>query len=256
MDGATTVESESELRRLLERNLASVWQHIRNACARSGRSQEEIKLVAITKTVPPSGVRALAELGQRDFGENRVQEALAKVPQCPTGLRWHLVGHLQRNKAGKAAQCFDCIHSVDGLAVAEALERGAGKAGKPLPCFLEVNMSGEAAKHGVPPDEALSLAQNLTGTRRVHLVGLMTMAPFDPEPEHARPHFRALRELRERINSTLPVERRLAHLSMGMSQDFVVAVEEGATHVRVGTALFQDLDARAYSGHDPKEDDR
>jgi len=246
------LKDERELRRLLERNLASVRLRIRSACARAGRPTEEVTLVAVTKTLPPRVVALLAELGQKDFGENRVQEALAKVPECPSGLRWHLIGHLQRNKVGKCAGRFDVFHAVDGAALAQALERAADKAGRELPCFLEVNVSGEPAKHGATAGEAESIVHAAAENRWARLVGLMTMAPFDADPEHARPHFRALRELRDRLNAGLPAVCRLSGLSMGMSQDFETAIEEGATHVRVGTALFVDTHTnRAERAEDP-----
>jgi pyridoxal phosphate enzyme (YggS family) len=223
----------------LEANLAAVRRRLGEACARVGRNPAEVTLVAVSKSIPPGLVAVLASAGQIDFGENRVQEAIAKIPACPAGLRWHLIGHLQKNKAGKAAGCFERMHSLDGYELAEVLERALAKTGKPLPCLLEVNVSGEESKHGVSPAEAPALVSTLRALHGVRLDGLMTLAPLDPDPERARPWFRALRELRDRINDAAPPERRLVHLSMGMSQDFEVAVEEGATFVRVGSALFR-----------------
>ncbi len=246
-----------EIRRQVERNLAAVRARMADACARSGRAPAEVTLVAVTKTVPPAVIRLLAEAGQADFGENRVQEALAKIPACPSGLRWHLIGHLQRNKAGKAAGRFDRIHSVDGLALAQALERALARTARRLPCFLEVNVSGESGKHGVTPDEAVDTANAMRSLPWLRLEGLMTMAPLDPDPEHARPHFRALRELRDRIDAGRTDEDRLVHLSMGMSQDYTVAIEEGATMVRVGSALFEGTSGivGAYSPHADRQEE-
>lgn len=237
---APSPAAEAGWREILARNLTSLKERIAAACTRAGRGPGEVTLVAVTKTAPPVAVRLLAELGQRVFGENRVQEAIAKIPQSPPGLQWHLIGNLQRNKAARAVQWFNVVHAVDGLELADSLERHAGAAGRSLPCFLEVNVSGEASKHGLTPDAALALAPVLVERSHARLSGLMTMAPLAADPEQSRPYFRALRALRDRINRVLPAARALTELSMGMSQDYAVAVEEGATFVRLGTVLFQD----------------
>lgn len=234
-------ESTRDLRAALRRNLDDVRARIDAACRRAGRDSREVTLVAVSKTVPASTVALLAELGQVDFGENRVQDALAKIPECPPGLRWHFIGHLQRNKAARALERFDVLHAIDSAALGQTLERAAEASGRPLTCFLEVNVSGEASKHGFTMDAVPDAALALAGQRFARPAGLMTMAPLDPDPQRARPHFRALRELRDALNRRLPDAARLTHLSMGMTQDFEAAIEEGATFVRVGSALFRDL---------------
>ena len=189
-------------------------------------------LVAVTKGAPPETVEALAALGVRDVGESRVQEAERKAPRVTGDVRWHLVGHLQRNKARKAASLFGTIHSVDSADLVRAL----AAAGRPLDLFLQVNVSGEAAKSGVAPEGAAALLAAAASAPPLRVAGLMTMAPEADDPEAARPHFRTLRALRDDLDRA-GIAPPLRGLSMGMSADFEVAVEEGATHVRVGTAV-------------------
>jgi pyridoxal phosphate enzyme (YggS family) len=223
----------------LAARLAEVRDRMARAAARAGRAPADVRLVAISKTYPPDHVRAAFAAGQIDFGENRVQEALAKVEA--TGdlpLRWHLVGHLQSNKARRAASTFHAIHSIDSTGLLQAVDRAASEAGTAPEVLLQVDLAGEAAKFGVSPGELAPLLAAAAACRAVRVAGLMLMPPYFDDPEDARPFFRRLRELRD----TLIAEGRLAptafHLSMGMSHDLEVAVQEGATIVRVGTAIF------------------
>jgi pyridoxal phosphate enzyme (YggS family) len=193
-----------------------------------------VRLVCVTKTIPVEIIRQAIALEVTDIGENRVQEAREKFPMLPAGVRYHLVGHLQRNKAKDAVELFDMIHSVDSLALAEALEEHAAKhrVGRTtLEVFLQVNVSGETTKFGCPPDQVETLARRVKELPHLHLSGLMTIPPFSDDPEASRPHFRRLRELRDALDGRLL-------LSMGMSSDFEIAIEEGAAMIRVGTAIF------------------
>jgi pyridoxal phosphate enzyme (YggS family) len=220
----------------LASNLENVRRRIEAACARAGRDPAEVTMVAVSKGQPPQVVRTAADLGLTLFGENKVQEARSKIPLCPGRLRWHMIGHLQSNKARDAVHFFEMVQSVDSLGLAEELDRLAGRAAKSLAVLLEVNIAGEASKFGYPPERLLADLPALNALKRLEIHGLMTMAPWSPEPERARPVFRRLRELRGQCEQTLGAP--LAHLSMGMSGDFEVAIEEGATLVRIGTALF------------------
>lgn len=220
----------------IEQALAEAHARLRAACERAGRSPDAVQLVAVTKTVPAERVREAAACGQTLFGENRVQEALAKMPECPGSLAWHLIGHLQRNKAAAAVRAFDMIHSVDSLRLLETAEAAAEAEGKDLPILLEINVSGERSKFGMPPEEASAVLRRAEALRWVRVTGLMTLPPFTEDPEGARPFFRSLRELRDRLRGETGFE--LPELSMGMSHDFEVAIEEGATFVRVGSAIF------------------
>jgi len=231
-----------DVRAVLERNLQEVRRRIAEAAARSGRAAQAVTLVAVTKTVDAGLARMLCELGVRDIGENRVQEARAKAAQladCP--IRWHMIGHLQTNKARTAVRLFSLIHSVDSPRLAQALQRRAERDGLEVPVLIEVNTSGEESKFGVPPEEAAELALAVDACERLRLRGLMTMAPIVERAEEARGCFRLLRELRDRLNRDLRLRRPLTELSMGMTQDYEVAVEEGATMVRIGTALFRGI---------------
>jgi PLP dependent protein len=220
----------------LAANLESVRTRIAQACERAGRSPAAVELLAVTKTHPPETVRAAAELGLAVFGESKVQEAKAKIPLCPGNLRWQMIGHLQSNKARDAVQLFDLIESVDSLHLAQELGKWAERAAKRLPVLLEVNLAGEASKFGYRPEQLLAELKELNALERLEIDGLMTIAPWTPEPEQARPVFRRLRELKTECEQVLGAPLR--HLSMGMSGDLEVAIEEGATLVRVGTALF------------------
>lgn len=224
-------------------NIADVKARIAAAAQRAGRQPEDVTLVAVTKTYPAEYVAAAAHAGVTDMGENKVQEALPKITAISNDLsidvRWHLIGHLQTNKAKAAVENFDLIHSVDSIRLAKEINRHAQAAGRIMPVLLQVNVSGEESKGGFEPGEvAANLQEILEGCEHLFIEGFMTMAPF-VEPEQARPSFRALRELRDSMLSKIS-HKRLGgrHLSMGMSNDFEVAVEEGATMVRVGSSLF------------------
>lgn len=229
----------------VRRNLEDVRARLAAALVRAGRPPGSCRLLAVTKSRPPEAVEALASLGQTEIGENRVQEAAAKIPRVRArgggDLRWHLVGHLQRNKAKKALELFEVIHSVDSVRLLEALGVQAGKAGRSPEILLEVNVSGEETKFGFRPEEVEEACRRARDLPSLRLRGLMTMAPFVDDPETVRPVFRALRELKDRLNGSGACPEPLTDLSMGMTQDFEVAAEEGATWVRVGTALFEEI---------------
>jgi len=213
--------------------VVSVRARVAAAAERAGRRPEEITLVAVTKGVEMGRIRDVVAAGVIDVGESRVQEAVEKVAALRAGARWHLVGHLQRNKAGLAAGLFSVIHSVDSVGLAEALSRYPPQ---PVDVLVQVNVAREPQKFGVPPDGLAAVLRRTALLPKVRVVGLMTMAPQHPDPEHARPVFRRLRTLRDEVAKVLGTA--LPHLSMGMSDDFEVAVEEGATLIRVGRAIF------------------
>ncbi len=233
----------------IEENLKSVRERIAAACRRSGRQESDVALVAVTKTVGPGEVAELYRLGVRDFGENRVGDGLAhKEALNRPDARWHLIGHLQRNKAAEAlAGGYALIHSVESEKLLEVLEKEMEKRPPQLDrrvapkarILFEVNVSGEDSKYGLPPDAGVlsALAEKAAALRKVQLYGLMTMAPLTEDPEASRPHFRRLAELKREVSRR--IGRELPDLSMGMTGDFEVAVEEGATLVRIGTALFR-----------------
>lgn len=213
--------------------LENVEQRIVSACEKAGRARESVRLLSVSKTRPPEAVREAAECGLRLFGENRVQEAQSKIPMCPHGLEWHLIGHLQSNKAKEAVRLFQMIHSVDSLKLLQAL---ASHASTPLPVLLQVNVSGEAAKFGMTPDEVAGVLDAANQMQKIEVHGLMTIPPFSPNPEKTRGHFAALKTLRDRLQDETGTP--LPELSMGMSHDLEVAIEEGSTWVRIGTDLF------------------
>ena len=217
-------------------NLERVREQIAQAAARAGRVAEEIELVAITKTHPAEKVREAIEAGQTLFGESRVQEARAKIPELPSNLRWHFVGHLQKNKIRHALPLFEMIHSIDSLGLAQEMNRIAEEDGMHPRVLLEVNVAGEGSKFGFSPDKLRDQMEELLALPRLSILGLMTIPPLAEEAEASRKYFVQLRELRDRLQTEFHVD--LAQLSMGMTEDFVVAVEEGATLVRVGTAIF------------------
>jgi PLP dependent protein len=216
--------------------LARVEARIVAACARAGRARDEVNLLAVSKGHGPDRIREAAEAGVTHFGESKVQEARAKIPEAPGHVHWHMVGHLQTNKVKFAVQLFEAIHSVDSLKLLNAINQGAEAAGITMRVFLEVNVSGEAAKFGLAPDRVPEVLEASAQLMNVDLVGVMTMPPFTEDPEKARPHFRRLRALRDEWRAATGVP--LDELSMGMSHDFEVAIEEGATWIRVGTDLF------------------
>ena len=218
-------------------NLVRVYDRISKAAERTGREASSIHLIAVSKTKPLAMIEEALRAGVTDFGENRVQEALEKV-RPEDGATWHMIGPLQRNKAKSAARIFDMIHSVDRLSLGQELDRRLQAAGKIMPVLIQVNTSSEETKAGVEPDRALELAEQLSVLSGLSVRGLMTIPAFSPDPEDARPAFRLLRDTRDRIASAGVTGIGMDVLSMGMSHDFEVAIEEGADMIRVGTAIF------------------
>lgn len=229
-------------------NLAVVRNRIAAAAQRSGRDPGDVTLVAVSKTFGIDAVYEAVAAGQRDFGENRVQEALQKIARpSDIPVRWHLIGHLQSNKARKAAPAFACIQSVDSLELLQKLDEGATERSAdapPLEVLVQVDLAGEATKFGAPPDEATRIVLSANPPNRVRLTGLMLVPPWNEDPEQTRPWFVRLRALRDRLLADGAAPERLRHLSMGMSHDYEAAIEEGATIVRVGTAIFGRREAR------------
>lgn len=217
-------------------NLERVQEQIAEAAAKSGRSTDNVDLVAISKTHDAEKVREAIEAGQTLFGESRIQEARAKIPDLPSNLRWHFVGHLQKNKIRHALPLFELIHSIDSLALAQDIDRIAQEEGLHPRVLLEANVAGEGSKFGFKPETLRAEMESLLRLPRLSILGLMTIPPIADETEASRKHFVALRELRDQLESKFQVD--LAQLSMGMTQDYAVAVEEGATLIRVGTAIF------------------
>ena len=217
-------------------NLERVREQIAGAAAKVGRAADEIELVAIAKTHPAEKVREAIDAGQTLFGESRVQEARAKIPELPSNLRWHFVGHLQKNKIRHALPLFEMIHSVDSLGLAQDINRIAEEQGMHPRVLLEVNVGGEGSKFGFKSETLRAEMESLLALPRLSILGLMTIPPLAEEPEASRKYFVQLRKLRDRLQTEFHVD--LAQLSMGMTEDFAVAVEEGATLVRVGTAVF------------------
>jgi len=220
----------------LEDNYYAVWEANREAAEKAGRDPSSVRLVAVSKKQDTEKLRVLWKCGQRIFGENRVQEARVKIPEMPTGGEWHFIGGLQTNKAKDAVECFDVIESVDRLDLAAELQKRADVAGKKLRVFLEVNVGGEAAKHGCAPEKAAELLAQVQPLSRLEVQGLMAIPPFREDPENARLFFQRLREIRDQLEQGSGMA--LPELSMGMSHDYAVAIAEGATLVRIGTALF------------------
>ena len=220
----------------LAENLKAVRLRIEQACQRAGRDPASVTLIAVTKAHPPAVVEEAAKLGLTVFAENKVQEAKAKIPLCPGRLRWHMIGHLQTNKCRDAVELFEMVQSVDSLRLAEELNKRADQAGKTVPILLEINAGGEATKFGYGHDQVLADLKNLNSLSPLEIHGLMSVPPWTATPEKLRPVFARLRELKHRCEQILGAP--LPHLSMGMSGDFEIAIEEGATMVRIGTALF------------------
>jgi len=214
-----------------------IQRRIEAAARRAGRDPTEITLVGASKRQPVERLLEARDAGVRVLGENRVQEALAKVPQVP-GVRWHMIGRLQRNKARKAVEVFELIHSLDSLRLAETLDRLGMERGRPVECLVEVNVGGEESKGGVAPAELPAFLEAIAGREGLQVLGLMTIPPWREDPEGVRPYFRLLRELAEEAAARRLPGVTMRELSMGMSHDFEVAIEEGATFVRIGTALF------------------
>ena len=220
-------------------NLAAVRGRLEQAARAAGRDPATIRLVAVSKTFPPEAVRAAFAAGQVDFGENRVQEALQKIREtAELHTRWHLVGHLQSNKARKVAGPFAYVHSIDSLDLLRTVDKAALASGSAPKLLIQVDLAGEATKFGAPEADVPALVEAAGGLQAAELVGLMVLPPYAEDPEGARPWFRRLRELRDGLVAAGAPAGRLRELSMGMSHDFHVAIEEGATIVRVGTAIF------------------
>ena len=226
----------------IAQNLARVQDRIADAARKSGRVPGEIELVAISKTHPVEKVQLVCEAGQTLFGESRVQEARAKIPLLPARLRWHFVGHLQKNKIRHALPLFEMFHGIDSLALAQEMQRIADEDGRQPRVLLEVNVAGEASKHGFPPEAVRRDLELVLSLGRLTVEGLMTIPPFAPEAEASRRYFVALRELRDQLEVEFSID--LPQLSMGMSGDYAIAIEEGATLVRVGTAIFGERSRR------------
>jgi pyridoxal phosphate enzyme (YggS family) len=232
----------------LETNLETVRERIASATKRVGRDPSEVLLVAVTKTQPPEVIQAVYELGVRDFGENRVGEAQAKVDHLPEDVTWHMIGHIQSRKAAQAVSLFQIVHSVDRVKIARRLDRFCEDRIEPLPILIECNVSGEQSKYGFDADQwaernehqweaLLAAVKEIMALPNLQVQGLMTMAPIVTHAEETRPVFARLRQLRDRLATVLP-QADWPHLSMGMTDDFEVAIEEGATLVRVGRAIF------------------
>jgi pyridoxal phosphate enzyme (YggS family) len=235
----------------LAARFADVKARVAAAAEQCGRSPDEITLIAISKTHPVNAIKELIELGATDLGENRVQEAEIKIPEVGrsdlgrTGTRWHLVGHLQANKARRALGLFDVIHSLDSIDLARRLDRLCVDVGREsLPLLIQVDLGHEETKSGVDERELPQLVETVQQLKRLELIGLMTLPPFFDDPKQARPYFRRLRELRDELALKGAFGDRSGELSMGMTHDFAVAIEEGATMVRIGTAIFGERHAR------------
>jgi PLP dependent protein len=227
----------------LSERLASINNRIAAVCARVGRATSEVTLVGVTKTFSPEIIKTAIESGLRILGENRVQEASTKITDLNEfasqyNVQWHLIGHLQTNKARRAVELFDAIQTIDGLKLAERINIIAGESGKLLPVFVEVNLGNEGSKSGVATDKVLLLCEQVSRLANLELRGLMAVPPFLEDPQEMRPFFRRLRQLRDEAQRAGAAGDQFKELSMGMSNDFEVAIEEGATFIRVGTAIF------------------
>ena len=218
--------------------LQRVRERIARAAERSGRTAEDITLIAVSKTFDPDTVQQAVDAGAQDLGENRIQEALGKVGQINGSVRWHLIGHLQSNKARQAIETFEVIHTIDSIQLAERLDRIAGESNRRPDVLIQVDLAHEPTKSGADENELPAIIETLDSARHLNFRGLMTLPPFFETPEQTWPFFRRLRELIESLNRNRESGRQLTELSMGMSHDFEVAIEEGATMVRVGTAIF------------------
>jgi len=229
---------------MIAQNLALIRKRIDVAAEKAGRDPKEITLVSVTKQATSDQIREVISEDIIDIGENRVQDALLKYNQLGRDisgrLKWHLIGHLQTNKVKKALEIFDIIHSVDSIKLAKEIDQKAASLDRRVDCFVEVNIAQESSKHGIRPEETQEFIEEASGFSSIHIVGLMAMAPFASDAEMARPYFKKLRSLRDDLlNLNIP-NTDIRELSMGMTQDFEVAIEEGATFVRIGSAIFGD----------------
>lgn len=223
---------------MIAENIRSVEQRIQAACARAGRRRDEVTLICVTKTMPVTDLQEAYDEGQRNFGENRVQEITEKYPLLPDDIRWHMIGHLQRNKVKYLMDRVVMIHSVDSASLARTISKEADKAGRTMDILLEVNAAGEESKFGLAYEEVLPLVREIAPLPGLHICGLMTVAPYTDDPETNREFFKKLRDLSVDIDRQSIDNVSMHTLSMGMTGDFEVAIEEGATHIRVGTAIF------------------
>jgi len=230
-------------------NIARVRERMEEAGRRAGRNPEKVRLVAVSKTVDPERIRQAIEAGVDSLGENYVQEGQKKIEALGHDVSWHFIGHLQTNKAKAAVRFFDFVHSVDSLKLAEELSRSALQQGKVLPILLQINLGREESKFGTTETEVFHLLEQMSLLRGILVKGLMTMPPFSENPEESRPYFRALRKVAESVAGEKIPGILLEELSMGMSNDFEVAIEEGATLVRVGTAIFGPRSAKGTTNH-------
>jgi hypothetical protein len=219
-------------------NVGLIRQRIGVACARCGRDPQSVRLMAVSKTVEPERIRQALDAGVTLLGENYVQEAREKIPAIGHVAEWHMIGHLQTNKVKYVVNLFDWIHSVDRLELARELDKRAGQSNRRLNVLIEVNVSGEESKSGIEATQALELVQQVSLLPNINLRGLMTMPPYSDNPENSRPYFQALRKLRDDISDANIPNIHMDELSMGMTDDFEVAIEEGATIIRVGRAIF------------------
>ena len=234
------MSAEAPVANGLRKRLEQVRRTIDDCALRCGRSPSDIALVAVTKTHPLETLRLALSLGLKDLGENRIQEAETKIEEVGRNVaRWHLIGHLQSNKVRRAVKLFDLIHSVDSTSLAQKLDQSCVEEGRAiLPALIQVDLAREATKSGITEDGLALLADTITASKRLQLNGLMTVPPFFGDPEEVRPFFKRLRRLRDALQSKGCFGERSGELSMGMSHDFKIAIEEGATIVRIGTALF------------------
>ncbi|MCI5568345.1 MAG: YggS family pyridoxal phosphate-dependent enzyme [Lachnospiraceae bacterium] len=223
---------------MLKENYSIVRENILKACEKAGRDPESVKLIAVSKTKPAEDIEEIYSLGQRDFGENKVQELSQKIEILPDDIKWHLIGHLQHNKVKYIIGKTELIHSVDSERLAITISKEAVKHNVTADVLIEVNVAGEESKFGVTTDETIELIEKISKLPGIHICGLMTIAPFVADPEENRPVFRKLRELSVDIADKKIDNVTMSVLSMGMTNDYIVAIEEGATLVRVGTAIF------------------
>lgn len=222
----------------IRENIKKIHEQMEEAAIKSGRKKEEILLLAVTKTVAPEAINTAIEEGITAFGENRFQEASAKIPQIKSEAVWHMVGHLQSNKAKGAVELFQMIHSLDSIKLARKIDAHAREYGKIQPCLVEVHLSGEESKFGIDPDDLRGFLQSCSSLDHITIQGLMTIPPYEPDLELSRPFFQHLKELEKEASGWNIKNASLKELSMGMTEDFAVAIEEGSTIIRVGRGIF------------------